>query len=38
MNDLPPYMLAQRAQQKRNKNAFSVHFFAKAKEKLFLLM
>jgi len=25
-------------QQKRNKNAFSVHFFAKAKEKLFLLM
>jgi len=24
--------------KKRNKNAFSVHFFAKAKEKLFLLM
>jgi hypothetical protein len=28
MNDRPPYMLAQHAQQKRNKNAFSVQFFA----------
>lgn len=31
INNLNPYMLAQCVQQKRNKNAFSVHFLAKEK-------